>query len=152
MRLSMSSSRASNWVDRGAPAVPVMQRVLAFFFDRHGEADQAWLQAAAQSVFGMVEADASDVQVAGFLKSVAREQAIEFPMRARITSIALWHIAKAALVRDVAERVINSDLSARPDQPPPLAKWLAQRLLTPAELAEYEVEGRPVFEDDSPYA
>jgi hypothetical protein len=152
MHISLTSSKASNWVDRGAPAVPVMQRVLAFFFDRHAETDQAWLLAAAQGVFGMVEADASDVQVAGYLKSVAREQAIEFPMRARVTSIALWHIAKAALVRDVAQRVMNSDLRTRPDRPPPLEKWLAERLLTPAELANYEAEGRPVFDDDSPYS
>lgn len=141
MRLSLTSAKASNWVDRGAPAVPVMQRVLAYFFERHSDADQAWLERVAQDVFGMVAADATDIQVAGYLKSVARAQGIEFPPKARVTGIALWHIAKAALVRDTATRLLNSDLAAQGD-PPPLSEWLASRLLTPDELARFAVDGR----------
>jgi len=148
----MISSSASNWVNRGGSPVPVIYRTLAFFFGRHGDSDQAWLQVAAESVVGMVEADASGIQIAGYLKFVAREQGLEFPMRARLTSIAVWHIAKVALVRDAAEQLMSSDRAARPDGPPTLSKWLAVKLLTPEEFAEYESEGRHVFDEESPYS
>ena len=147
MRISLTSSHASNWVDRGKPALPMMERVLAFFFQCHDVADQAWIRETAEAVHGMVAADASDIQIAGYLKSVSREQGIEFPPKARLTSIALWHIAKAALVRDVATQLLNSDLAAQPSSPPPLSTWLAARLLTPAELARFEADGRDLGED-----
>jgi len=148
----MISSRASNWVDRGTSPVPVIHRVLAFFFDRHGEEDQAWLQVTAEAVVGMVEAHASEVQIAGYLKAVAREQGLEFPPRARLTSIAVWHIAKVALVRDMAERLMSRDPEARQDEPTPLNKWLAAKLLTAKEFAQYESDGRPIFDEESPYS
>ena len=89
----------------------------------------------------MVEADASEVLIAGYLKYVAREQGIEFPARARLASAAVWHIAKAALVRDAAVRLLNSDLVAQRDVvPPPLSAWLAERLLTPEELTQLSNE------------
>lgn len=136
MKISMTSTKASNWVDRGERSVPQVQRTLTFFFDRHDVADEAWLCEAAQTLVGMVEADASEVLVAGYLKHVAREQSIEFPPRARLASVAVWHIAKAALVRDAAVRLLNSELVHQPDRAPPrLSTWLAQRLLTPDELA-----------------
>jgi hypothetical protein len=146
MRLSLTSSKASNWVDRGAPPVPVLERILQFFYERHGAEDQVWLRAAAEDVLGMVAADATDIQIAGYLKSVARTQGIEFPARARLTSIALWHIAKAALVRDMATALLNSDLGQRPDAQPPLSEWLAARLLSPTELERFESEGRALDE------
>ncbi|MBX7119414.1 MAG: hypothetical protein K1X31_10490 [Gemmatimonadaceae bacterium] len=127
-------------MDRGAPALPVLQRMLAYFFERHEPADAAWLSAAAADVFGMVAADATDIQIAGYLKSIARTQGIPFPPKARLTSIALWHIAKAALVRDTATRLLNADLSAHVREAPSLDRWLASRLLTPEELAEFERE------------
>lgn len=137
MKLSMTSRHASNWVDRGERPAPKVQRTLAFFFDRHDVADQAWLSDAAQTIVGMVEADASEVLIAGYLKHLAREHGIEFPARARLASVAVWHIAKAALVRDAAVRLLNSDVVARRDHvPPPLSVWLAERLLTSEELAQ----------------
>lgn len=147
MRLSLTSSKASNWVDRGEPPIPVMERVLQFFFDRHDAADQAWLRPTAQDIVGMVAADATDIQIAGYLKSVARAQGIEFPPKARMTSIALWHIAKAALVRDAATELLNSDLASRPDVPPKLSQWLASRLLSPAELARFEADGESISDE-----
>jgi hypothetical protein len=135
MKLSMTSTKASNWVDRGEHPVPKIQRTLMFFYDRHDAADAAWLREAAQTLVGMVEADSSEVLVAGYLKYVASAQAIEFPSRARLASAAVWHIAKAALVRDAAERLLNSDLVHQRDRvPQPLSAWLAERLLTPDEL------------------
>lgn len=133
----MTSRKASNWVDRGEPPVPQVQRTLTFFFDRHDVADEVWLCEAAQTIVGMVDADASDVMVAGYLKYLAREHGIEFPPRARLASVAVWHIAKAALVRDTAVRLLNSDLVQQPEHAlPPLSVWLAERLLSPDELAQ----------------
>jgi hypothetical protein len=136
MTLSLTSIKAGNWVDRGEPCTPVVQRTLAFFYDRHHAADAQWLAEAALTLVGMVDADASEIQIAGYLKHVAQERGLEFPPRARMASAAVWHIAKAALVRDAAERVLNSELMHHRDRvPPPLSEWLAQRLLTPDELA-----------------
>ena len=133
----MTSSKAGNWVDRGGPPAPEVQKTVAFFFNRHEVSDEGWLRDAAQTIVGMVEADASDILIAGYLKHVAREQGIEFPPRARMASVAVWHIAKAAIVRDAAVRLLNSDLmEQRAVVPPPLATWLAERLLTPDELTQ----------------
>lgn len=61
------------------------------------------------SIRGMVEADSTEVHVAGYLKEV--EQAFgmteEHGRRRRGTAIALWHIAKCAEVRDRACRLIE---------------------------------------------
>ena len=78
MRHSLTSRKAGNWVDRGASPLPVMQRMLEFFFERHGPEDQEWQRRAAEDVYGMVAADATDIHVAGYLKSVARSQGLEF--------------------------------------------------------------------------
>jgi hypothetical protein len=147
MPLSLTSSKAGNWVDRGASPLSTMQRVLEFFYDRHDAVDADWLRRVAEDVLGMVAADATDIQIAGYLKSVARTQSIEFPAKARLTSIALWHIAKAALVRDAATALLNSGLAAG-EPPPPLSEWLARRLLTPAELVQFERDGRELPERD----
>ncbi len=147
MRHSLTSKKAGNWVDRGASPLPLMQRTLEFYFARHAAEDQVWLARAAEDVFGMVAADATDVQIAGYLKSVARTQGLEFPPQARLHSILLWHIAKAALVRDTATLLLNSDLAAHVSDAPPLGEWLASRLLTPVELAAYRSAGDRVDEE-----
>jgi hypothetical protein len=148
----MISAKASNWVDRGESPVPTIFRVLQFFFDRHGEEDEAWLQETAEIVVGMVEANGGEVRIAGYLKAVARQKGLEFPMRARLTSIALWHIAKVGLVRDAAERERKRARSEQATVTRPLSDFLAASLLTPEEFAQYEAEGRVVFDNDSPYA
>ncbi len=137
----MTNSKASNWVARGEPPVPVMQRVLKFFFNRHDSADQGWLVAASEDVLGMVAADATDIQIAGYLKHVAAQQSLEFPPKARLTSIALWHIGKAALVRDAATRLLNSDLVGQSGEQPKLSEWLPLRLLSPEEMERFKQEG-----------
>ena len=96
------SRKASNWVDRGEPALPTLCRVLAYFFERHDP---------------------------------ARE-----PLGARPAAVRLWHIAKAALVRDFAERVLRGEIPANTPTPDRLGHWLAERLLTPEELARFEAE------------
>ena len=82
--------------------------------------------------------------MAGYLKSLVREAGA--PARERIefrpAAIALWHIAKAALVRDFAERVLRGEIPPNIPTGEPLGSWLAQRLLTPEELAQFEAEAR----------
>jgi hypothetical protein len=130
-------------VDRGEPALTMMRKLLSYFYDRHAEADVAELESIAQTIIGMVAADATEVHVAGYLRSVARggDPDAVVPPNARLTAIALWHVAKVALTRDTAERVLRSDVATNPHDPGPLSHWLAARLLTPEELAEFDAEG-----------
>ena len=148
MRVSMTNSKASNWVDRGEPPIPVMQRVLNFFFNRHAPADQDWQKAAAEDVLGMVAADATAFQIAGYLKHVARQQSLEFPPKTRLTSIALWHIGKAGLVRDTATRLLNSDGVRDSGEPPKLSQWLALRLLSKEEMERFGNEGQALTDEE----
>lgn len=151
MKISLTSSRAGNWVDRGEQATPHIARTLAFFFDYHAASDESWLTHAAQTLVGMVAADASEVLVAGYLKHLAQERGVPFPARARLASSAVWHIAKAALVRDAAVRLLNSELPGEGDAVrPPLSAWLAERLLTPDELAAHAAEQGAPPRGDTP--
>jgi beta-phosphoglucomutase-like phosphatase (HAD superfamily) len=54
--------------------------------------------------------------------------------------VALWHIAKAALVRDFAERVLRGEVPVNEPTPDSFSHWVASRLLSPDELARYEAE------------
>ena len=144
----LSNSKAGNWVDRGEPAEPHLQRVLAFYFARHEEGDVPWLAVHASAIRGMVEAGATEVHVAGYLNRCGRELALPVPPRGRTTAIALWHIAKAAFVRDFAERVLTGEIPRPVATPDSLSHWLAARLLTAAELDEFEAGDDPV----QPYA
>jgi len=117
-----------------------MQRMPEFFLERHGPEDQEWLLRAAEDAYGMVPADATDIQVAGYLKSVARSQGLECPPKARLHSIAPWQIAKAALVRDAATLLLNGDPAAHVADAPSLDEWLTSRLFSPVELASYKSE------------
>ena len=139
MQPGITSEHAGNWVDRGEPAEPVICRILAHHFDRHAEDDAPWLLQHARTVLGMVEADAPEAQVAGYLRSVARELGLEpgQPVGTRLVAVALWHAAKAAQVRDFAERVLRGEVPVNTPTPEPLGEWLAARLLNEDELAMY---------------
>jgi hypothetical protein len=144
----LSASKAGNWVDRGEPAEPVLRRILAFYFDRHDAADEPWLSEHATAIRGLVEADATEVHVASYLYRVLRELGLPSPPRGRVTAIALWHVAKAAHVRDFAERVLRGEIPRPVSTSEPLAGWLAARLLTPEELEQFERGD----DADTPYA
>lgn len=150
MKPTIISKKASNWVDRGEPALPTLRRVLAHFFERIAPEDQPWLDAHAKTILGMVAADATEVHVAGFLRTILQE--IGSPTRnpdgARPAAIALWHIAKAALVRDFAERVLQGDVPVNRPTPDTFSHWLASRLLTKEELLRFEDEGKRAMEDE----
>ena len=134
----LTAAKAGNWVDRGEPAEPTLRRILAFYFDRHDAADEQWLAEHAAAIRGLVEADATEVHVASYLYRVLRDAGLPAPPRGRVTAIALWHVAKAALVRDFAERVLAGEIPRPAPTPEPLSRWLAARLLTPAELEAFE--------------
>lgn len=134
------SRHASNWVDRGEAPTRTLRRVLAYFFVRQDPAFEAWLDEQALIIVGMVAADATEIHVAGYLKSVVRDIGgpSREPLGARETAISLWHIAKAALVRDFAERVLRGEIPANEPDPDSFSHWVASRLLTPEELARFE--------------
>lgn len=140
MRRTLTSSRASNWVDRGEPPNPTLRRILAHFFERRDPADEAWLEEHAVIILGMVAADATEIHIAGYLRSVVRETGHpkREPLDARSAAISLWHTAKVALVRDAAERVLNETPSATRSDEDSLSHWVASRLLSADELEKFE--------------
>jgi len=111
MKSTIISSNASNWVDQGHPPHRVMRRVLAFFLGRREPEDTTWLDDETNVIIGMVAADANEVEVGNYLRSLLSNEHPEAADhdRTRLTAIALWHIAKVALVRDFAERVLQHD-------------------------------------------
>jgi hypothetical protein len=142
------SRKSSNWVDRGEPAGPTLRRVLAALFSRDVNSDARWLGEHAEAILAMVAADATEIHVAGYLRSIASglghtgREARDM----RTEAIALWHVAKAALVRDFAERVLSGDVPANAATDDSLSHWIAGKLLTPAELAEFEAQARDIDE------
>lgn len=138
------SKKANNWVDRGEPPNATLRRVLSHFFERQDPAHEPWLEEHALSVLGMVAADATEAHIAGYLRSVVRK--VGFPTReplgARNTAVTLWHVAKTALVRDFAERMLRGEAPVNKPTPDTLSHWVAARLLTPEELERFEREGQ----------
>jgi len=138
------SRKASNWVDRGEPPNATLRRVLAYFFERFDSADESWLEEHAVIILGMVAADATEVHIAGYLRSIVRQVGTPTrePLGARAAGVALWHVAKAALVRDFAERVLRGEIPVNEPTPDSFSHWVASRLLTPEELEQFEREAR----------
>ena len=134
--------KAANWVDRGESPIPTLRAVLAHFFGRFDPADRPWLDEHAATIVGMVAADATEIHVAAYLKAVVDETDLangtERPTRTRGVAISLWHIAKAALVRDFAERVLRGEVPPNKPTPDTFSHWVASKLLTPEELARFE--------------
>ena len=98
------SRRQLNWVDRLEPPEPEVARVLRRFLKLDAEQDADTETAYARAIVQMVRASASEGDVANYLAYLQEQRAqpvTPAPMR-RYVAIALWHIAKAALVRDLA--------------------------------------------------
>jgi hypothetical protein len=144
------SLKASNWVDRGEPPGYTLRRFLGALFHRDINSDAQWLGQHADTVLAMVAADATEVHVAGYLRSVARQLGYPEgePAGVRMTANALWHAGKAALVRDFAERVLRGEVPPNEPTDQPLSRWLAAKLLSPSELAAYEAEARKNNDED----
>ena len=140
----ITSTNASNWVDRGESSTRTLRRVLAHFFERQDPQFVDWLDEQALIIAGMVAADATEIHIAGYLKSVVRDIGgpAREPLGARSAAITLWHVAKVALVRDFAERVLRGEIPVNQPTDDSFSHWVASRLLSAEELATYEAEGR----------
>ncbi len=93
-----------NWVDRGDSIESAHSRELGYAIER--STNDPELRAHALIIRGMVEADSTEVHVAGYLRTVAvaLDQPEPEPTLRRTIAIALRHIAKTGLVRDTAAR------------------------------------------------
>ena len=135
------STSASNWVDRGEPADIKVRQIIAHFVGDPDAimAEAPWLADAVRDVIGMAIADASEVQLAGYLRAVAtsRSRGVTDTAPPRIVAIAIWHVVKAAAVRDRAERAMRGLARDHTPESQPLAEWLAERLLSPEELRRH---------------
>lgn len=133
---------ATNWVDRGAPDLPQLVTVLRHFLGPERGISEERLEDAARDIQGLVAGDATEQHVSGYLRRLGEELRIddgELPPR-RMAACALWSIAKLAIVRDNALRVLAGQPNAVPIRPPPLSEWLAARLLSPEELDAWRRE------------
>ena len=111
----------------------------AHFFDKFAPSDVEWLDQHAITLIGMVEADATEVHLAGYLRAQGKNIGLERePMGARAVAISVWHIAKAALVRDFAERVLRGEVPINEPTPEKFEKWMAERLLSVDEMKAFE--------------
>ena len=112
----MINAKASNWVDRGEPPEPTLGRVLASYLELSSIDHAALLREYASTIRSVAEADATEVHVAGYLRTLeAKHLAAEHSARGRRgMGIALWHIAKAAAVRDRAMRLRAEHAAATP--------------------------------------
>lgn len=142
--------KASNWVDRGESPNGPVRRVLAHFFRRLDPESIPWLDEHGVIIIGMVEADATEVHIAGYLRSIVREEAqlAAETQNARQTAIALWHIAKAAHVRDFAERVLRGEIPVNEPTPDTFSHWVASKILSPEELAAFEKQAKSEESED----
>ena len=109
MHERLTHSTASNWVDRGQPPEPELGRILSYYLDLGPEPLETRLRPHVDAIRGMVEADATEVQVAGYLKTVEQDFGATdtHARRRRAAAIALWHIAKCAEVRERARRLLD---------------------------------------------
>jgi hypothetical protein len=134
----MISSKAGNWVDRGEPPDRTLIRVLSSYLHLDPKTSAAQLEEYARAVRGMAEADATEIHIAGYLKSLEADHgALDHPARLRRgVAIAVWHISKCAEVRDRAIRMIR-EAPVHTSSQVPLSTWLAERLM-PGELGDGE--------------
>lgn len=124
----MCPQKASNWVDRGDSLESTLGRVLGHALNV--EADDTRLEEHLLNIRGLVEADATEVHVTRYVRPL-------FPLflqrdadatLSRTLGIALWHIAKAGLVRDNAARRADQLVRQLPPEPR-LAEQLTNAIL-----------------------
>ncbi len=97
----MSRQDVGNWVNRGQPPEPELTRLLAVYLEKDVVTDGATLRPYVTALREMAEAGTSDAQLAGYLKHV--EQEVGRPQETgrvrQLAAIALWHIARCAIIR-----------------------------------------------------
>ena len=124
----MPRGKAGNWVDRGEPLEPTLGRVLGHSLGL--ELPDPRLTEYVNTIRGLVESDATEVHVSKYLRDIRSALGLpELDQPARRTmAIALWHIAKAGLIRDRAERRAQELMSQLPPEPS-LAERLSAAIL-----------------------
>ena len=139
MKPTLIYKNAPNWVDRGESAQEKMRAVLMHFFERHDAEATEWLDEQATIVYGMVAAEGTEYQIASYLRAMVREVGFpdRQPLQSRTYAVMLWHVAKVALVRDFAERVLRGEIPINEPTPEAFPSWLATRLLDADELKAY---------------
>ncbi len=97
----MTRRDVGNWVDRGQPVEPELNRVLAIYLQKDPVSDGAALRTYVDAIKGMVEAGSSSADIAGYLRHAENEMGIaDQDGRTRaLASVALWHVVQAARVR-----------------------------------------------------
>jgi hypothetical protein len=100
---------ASNWVYRGEPPEPTISRVLSSYLHLDPKTQEEALAEYTKAVKEMAEADATEVNIAGYLRTLEERHSIDDRMarHRRAVAIAVWHIAKCAEVRDRAMRLLG---------------------------------------------
>ena len=100
----MITPNASNWVFRGEPAEPTLRRIISSYLELDLERDATQLEAMVGALRGMADADATEIQITGYLHTLENQLGItdRLPRHRRTMAIAIWHIAKCAEVRDRA--------------------------------------------------
>ncbi len=126
--------RSGNWVQRDEPLEDKLIRVMAYQFKR--PTGDPKLMEWASLLRGMVEADASEVQVAAWLATLPPPLDAP-PGHTRLLAIALWHIAKCGLVRDAADRRITELMRGQPRQES-MGEFLARTVANAPDRPQYQ--------------
>ena len=127
----MITTNASNWVDRGEPAGPKVASVVRHLLGFDVPVTDEQLAEYAETLLGMVAADASEIDVASYVGHIEERHGRprSDAKQRRLRAIAIWHIAKAAMVRDRAMRLLEMPDAAPPDSLLTLEDVLAARLV-----------------------
>jgi hypothetical protein len=124
------SNNDGNWLDRDEAADPTLIRVLAFYLGLDPATVGTTLDEHATAIYGMVIADANELQVVSYLKRIEAKSPLPPPVRGRrAAAVALWHVAKAASLRDELNRLKARWREEHPGPSEPLSEWLAERIL-----------------------
>jgi hypothetical protein len=139
----MPRSKVGNWVDRFEPLEPIVSRALSHAFGI--AAGDSRLLEPALTIRGLVEADATEVDVARYVRGLFVSFGLPEPAAGapRLLGIALWHIAKAGLVRDRAERRAQELLQQVPLEPRWSESVQAAILRAPAQTSTREPAQKP---------
>ena len=104
----MITPNASNWVYRGESPDPAIARLLSSYLHLDPATAGTQLQEYTTAVRGMSDADSTEVQIAGYLRSLEERHGKEHPAsHRRAVAIAVWHIARCAEVRDRALKLLG---------------------------------------------
>jgi hypothetical protein len=136
------SNKEGNWLDRGGPPEPVIVRVLAYYLGIDPSTAASALDEHATAIHGMVLADATEVQLVNYLKRVESESPLPPPVHGRrAAAVSLWHIVKAASLRDELGRLQVRWRAEHAGTQEPLSTWLAERIARGAGSGPHDADG-----------